>query len=180
MKETYSYAIKYILFYVVIPFLIGFGIGHIIKAEKEKAEQKSIQLSVGKFNWEYVDLGMDLNSKTVKLDPAVDTDQQQIDHLIADYILKSHTLFEEVYKFSRDKNLLTKDFETYKKCLTLMNSIYDSQLEAYGKVHNIFSVGMASSIFIIECEQTSAMTNEMTSVACEEILKIDPTNQQAR
>ena len=180
MKETTLYSIKYILFFVLIPFCIGYGIGSIVKNEREKKETKEIHITVDKYYREYTNLGHELNSKTVKLDTVVTANRRQVDSEIADYLLKTYALYETAYNFAREKELLTRDIKAYQKVMSLMNAIYQSQMEAYGCVYNIFSVGMASSIFVIESEQCAAMANDLTKVTCIDVLKIDPTNQQAR
>lgn len=174
-----SKSIKFIIFCVIIPFLIGFGLGRLVKADLKKQEKQEIKMTLDGYLFKYTDLGLDLNSKTVKLDTTIASNQQTVDNLINEYLLNTHTLYEEIYHYAKDKDLLTKDIKMYTRAYNLLSSIYESQQEAYESMNNILlQASIGSTIFVIESKQSLEMANELTRVTCEDILKIDPENQQ--
>lgn len=165
---------------VIIGFSVGYGLGELIKADQRKKEKVEIKMTLDRFTHRYTELTLELNSKTVKLDTAVTANKQTVDNLINEYIIQTHTLYEEIYQFTKNEELLTKDIKTYERAYSLLGNIYKSQQEAYNSMYSIFSkAGIASTIFVIESKQNLEMSNELTMVTCEDILRVDPGNRQA-
>jgi hypothetical protein len=168
-----------ILLLAIVGFLVGYGLGELIKADKKKQEKMEIQVTVDNFTHRYTDLCLDLNSKSVKLDTlATDYKRKQAD-LINAFILDSYVLYSEVYHYVEEKNLLEKNIKEYEQCFTVMESIKGSQMEAYKKMDTIYSItSPSSSVFLSEAEMNCEMAKNLTKKTCEEILKIDPNNQK--
>lgn len=168
------------LLLAIIGFLTGWGIGHLIKADQKKQEKMEIQVTVDNFTHRYTDLCLDLNSKSVKMDTLATDYKRNQANLINTFILDSYALYSEIYNYVEEKDLLEKDIKVYEQCYTLMESIKGSQMEAYRKMDFLYSItGPSSSVFVSEAEMSSVMATNLTRKTCEEVLKIDPTNQQA-
>lgn len=167
------------LLLAIVGFLVGYGLGELIKADQKKQKKMEIRVTVDNFTHRYTDLCLDLNSKSVKLDTlATDYKRKQAD-LINTFILDSYALYSEVYHYAEEKNLLEKDIKEYEQCYTLMESIKGSQIEAYKKMDILYSItGPSSSVFLSEAEMSSEMAKNLTKKTCEDILKIDPNNQE--
>lgn len=168
------------LLLAIVGFLAGYGLGELIKAYQKKQEKMEIQVTVDNFTHRYTDLCLDLNSKSVKLDTlATDYKRKQVD-LINAFILDSYVLYSEVYHYVEEKNLLERNIKEYEQCFTVMESIKESQMEAYRKMDTIYSItGPSSSVFLSEAEMNNEMVKNLTKKTCEEALKIDPNNQAA-
>lgn len=168
------------LLLAIIGFLAGYGLGELIKADQKKQEKMEIQVTVDNFTHRYTDLCLDLNSKSVKMD-TLETDYKRNQaNLINTFILDSYALYSEIYNYVEEKNLLEKDIKEYEQCFTVMESIKGSQMEAYKKMDILYSItGPSSSVFLSEAEMSSEMAKNLTKKTCEDILKIDPSNQKA-
>lgn len=164
----------------IVGFMAGWGIGELINADQKKQEKMEIRVTVDNFTHRYTNLCLDLNSKSVKMD-TLETDYKRNQaNLINTFILDSYALYSEIYNYVEEKDLLEKDINVYEQCYTLMESIKGSQMEAYRKMDILYSItGPSSSVFVSEAEMSSVMATNLTRKTCEEVLKIDPSNQQA-
>lgn len=164
----------------IVGFMIGWGIGELIHSDQKKQEKREIRVTVDNFTHRYTNLCLDLNSKSVKMD-TLETDYKRNQaNLINTFILDSYALYSEIYNYVEEKDLLEKDIKVYEQCYTLMESIKGSQMEAYKKMDTLYSItSPSSSVFVSEAEMSSVMATNLTRKTCEEILKIDPSNQQA-
>ena len=81
------------LLLVIVGFLIGWGIGKLIKADQKKQEKMEIQVTVDNFTHRYTDLCLDLNSKSVKLDTLATDYKRKQANLIDTFILDSYVLY---------------------------------------------------------------------------------------
>lgn len=148
----------------IIGFLVGYGLGELIKADQKKQEKMEIQVAVDNFTHQYTDLCLDLNSKSVKLDTLATDYKRKQANLINAFILDSYVLYSEVYHYAGEKNLLDKDINKYQQCLTVMGSIKESQIDAYSKMDTIYSLtGSAAPIFLEEAEMNSEMVKNLKS-----------------
>jgi len=164
----------------IVGFMAGWGIGELINSSQKKQEKWEIHVTVDNFTHRYTDLCLDLNSKSVKMD-TLETDYKRNQaNLINTFILDSYALYSEIYNYAKEKNLLEKDINEYEQCFTLMGSIKGSQMEAYRKMDILYSItGPSTSVFVSEAEMSSEMATNLTRKTCEDILKIDPSNQKA-
>ena len=163
----------------IVGFIVGWYIGELIQADQKKQEKREIQVTVDNFTHRYTDLCLDLNSKSVKMD-TLETDYKRNQaNLINTFILDSYALYSEIYNYVEEKDLLEKDINEFEQCYTLMESIKGSQMEAYQKMDILYSItGPSTSVFVSESEMSSEMATNLTRKTCEDILKIDPSNQK--
>lgn len=164
----------------IVGFIVGWYIGELIQADQKKQEKREIQVTVDNFTHRYTDLCLDLNSKSVKMD-TLETDYKRNQaNLINTFILDSYALYSEIYNYVKEKDLLEKDIKEFEQCYTVMESIKGSQMEAYQKMDILYSItGPSTSVFVSESEMSSEMATNLTRKTCEDILKIDPSNQKA-
>lgn len=169
-----------IILIAIVSFLAGYGTVKLIKADQKKQEEMEIKVSVSNFTHRYADLCLDLNSKSVKMDTLETDYKRNHANLINTFILDSYALYSEIYNYAEEKDLLEKDIKKFEQCYTLMESIKEAQMEAYKKMDILYSItGPSSSVFVSESEMSSVMATNLTKKTCEDILKIDPSNQKA-
>ena len=161
------YKIIKILLIAIIGFLVGWYMGELIKADQKKQEKMEIQVTVDNFTHQHVDLCLDLNSKSMQMDTlATDYKRKQAD-LINTFLLDSYALYSEVYHYAEEKNLLDKDINKYRQCLTVMGAIKESQIDAY-KMDTIYSLTSPdTSIFQEESKMTREMTRNLMKDVCD-------------
>lgn len=163
MKENVKYAIKTTLFYVVIPFLVGVGGGQLIKHQQKRQETKEIVSILEDFTEQKTNLEMTF----------------QVEGKTDEYLLRTYALYESIYQFTRERNLLADHKEEFQQACDIMNDIYKSQLDVYRGADPLTAVGL-KSIFTQESEQNKTLMDMLTAVTCQEVLEIDPGNQDAR
>lgn len=164
MKEF----LKMFVFSILIPILAGWTSGRVIgitiQKNIEKKEVKEIVQSLDEFSKR-----ADVLKKEYDLagaDPA-------------EYIIKSHTLFEMIYELTLDKRLLHTHREQFHRSCNLLHDIYQNQMEIIHTSNNALAIAGLTTITVLEMEKYSHLMEALTVVTCEETLKIDPGNQQA-
>ena len=163
--------IKYVVFFILIPFLIGYGAGLILKnTSKSKVQDVTIEKQVDDYKSQFNDIIIEMGEKQ-KTDSS--------DHIINTYILESYYLYEQVYDFTVQENLLKNNQEQFNRAVRLMNSIYKWQMKKNLSRKNILFDGGFSDIAIIESKQNNKLMEDLTLKTCKEVLDIDPDNQQA-
>ena len=175
MKENVKYAIKATLFYVMIPFLVGAGLGQFIKYQQKKQETKEIAAVVEGYSTQFTDLTYELECRQ-EADSSASRDQ-----LINEYLLRTFSLYEQTYRCVVENKLLEKkNQKTFNQAMDLLHDIYRWQLEKE-KYRESFLSGMGlSQMYVIEAEQMKRLTDAYTVLTCDEVLEIDPGNQDAR
>ena len=172
MNNKNSDAIKFIIFFVLIPFLLGFGIGTIKKMMEEKSKTVVVEKQVNEYYSQFTSIITEMGDEMEK-DPS--------DRTVNSYILKSFDLYEDVYAYTVKNDLLYENEEQFKNAYKLMNSIYEWQMNHAEKIRKNFLTGTGmSEIYVLEAEQNKKLTDELTLKACKDVLKVDPDNQQAK
>lgn len=163
MKSDIKYFLKTLLFYAVIPFLVGVGLGKLVKHQQNKQETKEIISILEDFTKQETDLEM-----TFHVEAKTD-----------EYLLRTYALYESIYQFTRERNLLADHREEFHRACDIMNDIYKSQLSMYRGADPLTAAGL-KSIFTLESEHNKKMMDMLTAVTCQETLEIDPGNLEAR
>lgn len=96
------------------------------------------------------------------------------------YILKTYAIHDAAYQYAKQEDLLHKDKEQFNRTATLMQAIYNAQLMEYKTMNPLISGVSLSQLFVIEAEQFKRLVDDLTTDACIDVLKIDPTNQDAK
>lgn len=96
------------------------------------------------------------------------------------YILKTYAIHDAAYQYAKQEDLLHKDKEQFNRTATLMQAIYNAQLMEYRTMNPLISGVSLSQLFVIEAEQFKRLVDDLTTDACIDVLKIDPTNQDAK
>jgi hypothetical protein len=163
--------IKYVVFFILVPLFIGCGVGWLMNTiTKSKVQDVTIEKQVDDYKSQFNDIIIEMGEKQ-KTDSS--------DHIINTYILKSYYLYEQVYDFTVQEDLLKNNQEQFNRTVRLMNSIYEWQMKKNLSRKNILFDGGFSDIAIIESKQNNKLMEDLTLKTCKEVLDIDPDNQQA-
>ena len=112
------------------------------------------------------------------MDKEQKNDSASVDRTINTYILKTYTLYEKVYTFTVDGDLLNKNPEQFQESIKLMSAINEWQLKMDAQ-HKTYESGF-TEINLLESEQYKKLVDEFIVKTCREILNIDPDNKQAK
>lgn len=171
-KELSLEIIKAITFYVLIPFCLGYCIGEVVKQRQAKDAAVAVEEQVSEYTSKFVNLILEMDKKQT-------ADSSSTDHLINTYLLKSYDLYEDVFSFTVEENLLDKNPGQFQEALKLMNSISEWQLKQDQRRQNVLTGTGFSVIYLLETEQYKTLVEEFTIKTCQDVLKIDPDNKQA-
>lgn len=162
-----------ILYYVaaVLGALLIAGAGYFIKVNQEKEQIRTeFTGSLDSYEERLSGLNQELNAGD-HIDP---------DKEVNTYILKSYALFEEIYENTQRQKILTLDGELFRRAAGLMGDILTSQLELEKSRKSYISGMGLAPIYVIEAQKNKEFTDLIVSGACVEVLKIDPTNPNAK
>ena len=95
------------------------------------------------------------------------------------YILTTYSLYEEIYRYILDKDLLTDYPDQFNRGCKILEGIYQNQMEVFNNSNNVLAVAGLTTVLVLEMEKYNHLMNILTVKTCEEVLKIDPGNQQA-
>jgi len=163
-----------ILYYVVIPILAALlltGAGYLIKVKQEKDRIRT-EFTGSLDRYEEILSGLNQELHTGE----VSTDEKEVNI----YILKSYALFEEIYDQTKQQRILMLDSDLFQRAAGLMSDILMSQLELEKSRKNFISGMGLSQIYVIEAQKNKLFTDCLVSEACAEVLKIDPSNPEAK
>lgn len=165
---------------LIVCLCIGYIVRIVIKNENAKREEWIIKIALNNYLQRHTDLTLELNSKTVKLDFSNISDKQKVNNLLSEYILNTYALYEELYQFILENELIIKNIEKYEFAYSILYGIYESQTQAYKSIDDILlKSSITPSIFITESKHNLEISEKLTKVVCEDVLKIDPANKDA-
>ena len=170
MNKTLE-VIKYVVFFILVPLFVGYGVGWLLNTTAEsKIQDVTIEKQIDDYKTQFNDIIIEMGEKQ-KTDSS--------DRLINAYILKSYYLYEQVYDFTVQEELLKNNEEQFNRAIKLLNSIYEWQMKKNRSRKNILFDGGFSDIAVIESKQNNKLMEDLTLKVCKEMLDIDPNNQQA-
>lgn len=172
MNNKNSDSIKAVIFLVLIPFLLGFGIGTIMKMMEKKSKTEAVEKQVNEYYSQFTAIITEMGDKM---------EENPDDGTVNIYILKSFDLYEDVYAYTVKNNLLYENEEQFQSAYKLMNSIYEWQMNHAEKLRkNVLTGSGLAEIYVLEAEQKKKLTDELTLKACKDVLKVDPDNKEAK
>ena len=164
-------SIKIIIFCVLIPFCIGFIYGTIAKKQEKKNRDREVQEQVAEYTDQFTTIITEMGDKM---------EEDSNDRTINTYILKTFDLYEGIYAYTVENNLLYENEEQFQSAYRLMNSIQKWQTDTERNRKNFLTGGGLAEIYVLEAEQNKKLTDELTLKACKDVLKVDPDNRQAQ
>ena len=171
MKKTLEIIVT-ILFGVIIPFFIGLGVRTYYDNKLSEQKYSDVSDILNKNKDRFTDCIIDM----AKVNPA----EPSYDSRLNENLCKSYVIWQDTYNLIREKQLLYKDSSMFSEANQLLTSIYNWQLEKEKTRVNVLSGSGVTSIFTIEADLEHQLATDMTILACTEVLKIDPDNEDAK
>ncbi len=175
--EEKSKILEWITINVLVPICIGFCAGWaVIKIFNIQTypEKQGVEQTISGYKSQFSDLITEMGSK-------MEADSSSVDRIINYYILKSFSLYEQVYEFTSEQNLAIKNSDQFKEAAQVMSAIQQWQMEyAERRRRNFLTGGGLAEIYVIEAEQSKQLTDTFARKACQDVLEITPNNKQAQ
>ena len=169
--------LEWITYNVMVPICIGFCIGWVVIKIfniQTYPEKQGVEQTISGYKSQFSDLISEMGSK-------MEADSSSTDRILNRYILKSFALYEQVYEFTSEQNLVTKNNGQYQEAAKVMSAIQQWQMEyAERRRKNFLSGGGLAEIYVIEAEQSKQLIDAFTRKVCRDVLEITPNNKQAQ